>query len=296
MALHTAGSLFCGIVMVVLSLSILICPVTTVAEGVPVHKYFAAVGLMAILTNHTRLVHLGLQKGTIHIDLILDLSVREIKVLVQQRRPVGIQKRPAMVVVLRSHSSPGMTPGAHLDQLVRLPGNRTPGGDRIGLEYPGGIVCILQEQYESHVGGNIGTASRLHLSGPVDMLRSGTMTRFARYIDFGPCRVICFFSIGVVLSQVGGVALGTHVVPVLGYPCPVQYIFGRDPLILVDVKPPLAALAGRTSIPADGEALVPSPGEFNQVLLQGSDTKHIGDLIVGHLPIGPFSIYHIIAI
>jgi hypothetical protein len=92
--------------------------------------------------------------------------------------------------------------------------------------------------------------------------------------------------------QVGGVAFGTHVIPVLGNPGPVKHIIGRDPFIPVNVEPKLSALLGRAGIPAYGQALVPSSWKFYQVLLQGPHPKHIIDLVVLHAPIRPFRMYH----
>jgi len=122
------------------------------------------------------------------------------------------------------------------------------------------------------------------------------MAGFARYVYFIPGGVVSLLTIGVVFPQVGGVALGTHVVPVLGDMGPVKDIIGRNMLILVDMIPALSAHPGRTGVPADGEALVPSPGECNKVLLQGPDSKNIGDLVVEHLAIRSFGIYHVLSI
>jgi hypothetical protein len=87
--------------------------------------------------------------------------------------------------------------------------------------------------------------------------------------------MVSLLTVRVILPQVGGVALGTHVIPVLSYPCPVQYIVGRNAFLLVDMKPALATLTGRAGVPANRKALVPAPGKFNEVLLQWSDSKNI---------------------
>jgi hypothetical protein len=91
MAFKTAGSLFGRIMEMVFPGAILAGHMATVAEGVSIHIHFATVGFMAILTYDPGLVHFALKEGGINIDLILDLSVGEVEILVQQGGPVRIQ-------------------------------------------------------------------------------------------------------------------------------------------------------------------------------------------------------------
>jgi hypothetical protein len=92
MALNTAGPLFGRIVKVVFPGPILAGHMATVAECISIHVYFATVRFMAILTYDPGFIHLALKEGSVHIYFILDLSVWEIEILVQQRGPVGIQQ------------------------------------------------------------------------------------------------------------------------------------------------------------------------------------------------------------
>jgi hypothetical protein len=91
MALNTAGPLFGRIVKVVFPGPILAGHMATVAECISIHIYFATVRFMAILAHHAGFMHFALKEGGIYIDLILDLSVGEVKTFIQQGGPVGIQ-------------------------------------------------------------------------------------------------------------------------------------------------------------------------------------------------------------
>jgi hypothetical protein len=118
MALNTAGPLFGRIVKVVFPGPILAGHMATVAECISIHIHFATVRFMTILTYDPGFIHLALKEGGVHIYLILNLSIREIEILVKQGGPVGIQKGTSMVVVFGGNSPSGMAPGAHLYQLV----------------------------------------------------------------------------------------------------------------------------------------------------------------------------------
>jgi hypothetical protein len=160
------------------------------------------------------------------------------------------------------------------------------------MEDPGGIVSVIQPYYQAHIRINIGTASSLYFFSPVDMFRSGSVTGFTTYINFRPGSMVGLFTVGIVFSQVGGVALGTHVIPVLRDPGPVKYIIRRNAFVLINMKPALPSFTGGTGIPTQGKALVPSPWKGNQVLLQWPYAKHIGNLIIGHLAIRSFGMNH----
>ncbi len=122
------------------------------------------------------------------------------------------------------------------------------------------------------------------------------MACFAGDINLRPGGVISFFVVGIVFSQVGGVAFGTHVIPVLSNPGPVQYIPGRNGFILVNMEPALPSICCQTRIPAQRKALVPATWEFNEVLLQRPYSKHIGNLIIDHISLWTFCIHHVLSI
>jgi hypothetical protein len=82
-AFETAGTLFGRVVEVVLPGAVFGSHMAAVAEGVSIYIYLTAMGFMAVLADHPGLIHFALQKGSIHIYLIQNLTVREIKILFQ---------------------------------------------------------------------------------------------------------------------------------------------------------------------------------------------------------------------
>jgi hypothetical protein len=143
MTLHAAGALFGRIMKVMFPGAIFTGHMAAVTKRISIHIDFSAVWLMTILTYHTCLVHLTLQERSIHIYFFQDLAICKVESLIQEGGPVGIQEGSTMVIVLRGHCPSGMTTGAHLDQLIRLTGDRPAGGDRIGIKDPGGIIGVL---------------------------------------------------------------------------------------------------------------------------------------------------------
>src|SRR5664279_5450657 len=101
------------------------------------------------------------------------------------------------------------------------------------------------------------------------------MAGFAGNIDLRPLGVVAVLGQIVVLAQIGGVAIGAHVVPRLIVSGPVQRI-GRPQLLAgIEVEPALAALLFAARIPSYDEALETAVGKWNQILLQGVDTEGI---------------------
>ncbi len=84
MAFKAACSLFGRIVKMVFATSIFGGHMATVTECVSIHIYLAAVGLVAVLTDHSGLVHFALQEGSVDIDLFQDLTIGKVESLVQQ--------------------------------------------------------------------------------------------------------------------------------------------------------------------------------------------------------------------
>jgi hypothetical protein len=194
-ALKAAGSLFGRIVEMVFPGTVFGGHVATVAKGIPLDIDLAAMGFMTILTDHPGLVHFALEEGSVDIYLFQDLPICKIEIFLQQGGPVGIEQRSPMVVILGGHRPAGMAPATHLDQLVGLPGNRSPGRHGIGIKDPGGIVGILQTQHQSHVGIDIRTAAGFNFFGPVDVRRSWPVTGFAAHIYLRPGGVISLFAV-----------------------------------------------------------------------------------------------------
>ncbi len=69
--------------------------VATSAEFVTLGTCAPTVGIMAIATHDPGLMHATLQKRTINIDLVVDLSIGVIEPRCQKRRTIVIEKRLA---------------------------------------------------------------------------------------------------------------------------------------------------------------------------------------------------------
>lgn len=89
----------------------------------------------------------------------------------------------------------------------------------------------------------------------------------------------------VVLLQIGGVAVGALVVPVLVDAGPVQVVTGLELLLRVEVEPTLAAFLLRAAVPGNTEGLQAAAGKFDQVLLQRGKAEGVFDLEVGELAV-----------
>jgi hypothetical protein len=59
------------------------------------------------------------------------------------------------------------------------------------------------------------------------------MTCFAADVDLRPGRVIAAGLVVEILLQIGGMAVGAHVVPALGDPCPMQVVVRGEFLVHV---------------------------------------------------------------
>jgi hypothetical protein len=68
---------------VMIFMVIMVCPVTLEAQVVSLLMKFETVDIMAITALYIPLIHLALSKRAINIDFIKDLSIREVKALIQ---------------------------------------------------------------------------------------------------------------------------------------------------------------------------------------------------------------------
>src|SRR5262249_3442195 len=125
-----------------------------------------------------------------------------------------------------------------------------------------------------------------HAPGPRDVVRAWSMARFAPDIDLRPRAGEPTGVSIVVLAKVGGMTLGTHVVPILLRPGPVKLIAEVDLLAGIEMKPALPARGLGARIPGDAEGLQPAIGERDEILLQRIDAKSVLDLVITQLPIG----------
>lgn len=111
------------------------------------------------------------------------------------------------------------------------------------------------------------------------------MAGFAGNVDLRPLGAKGIAGGVEVLFKVGGVAVCALIVPVLIDAGPMQIIAGFEFLIWVEVEPALAALFFRARVPSDAERLQAATREFDQVLLQWSETKGVFDFKVGELAV-----------
>src|SRR5512143_1277730 len=75
-----------------------------------------------------------------------------------------------------------------------------------------------------------------------------------------------------------------------------QRIAGFDPLLGIQVIPPLAALVLRSRVPHDGQRLQASVRKWDEILLQRCDAERVLDLELGRLAIAPVSAYQEFAV
>ena len=86
MAFQATGSLLFRIMEMMLAAAVFFCQVAPVAKCIAVHENFSTVRFMTILADHSFLIHLTLQKGSININLLENLPISKVKSLIQQRR------------------------------------------------------------------------------------------------------------------------------------------------------------------------------------------------------------------
>ena len=128
--------------------------------------------------------------------------------------------------------------------------------------------------------------------GPDDMSGTRTVAGLTDHIEICPACCIGVRGEIVVLLQIGGVAIGTLVIPGLVAPGPVQRVVGLEVLAGIEMEPALAALLFRAAVPGNAERLIPPPGESDKVLLQRIDPEGVDDLVVVERAVGTLGIDH----
>ena len=96
----------------------------------------------------------------------------------------------------------------------------------------------------------------------------------------------------VVLAQVGRMAIGAHVVPILIDAGPVASVTRRDLLAGIQKEPPLAATLARPRIPGDSQRLQTSAGHRDQILLQRIYAERKFDFVIMQRAVGAVGAYH----
>src|ERR1039458_6670219 len=118
------------------------------------------------------------------------------------------------------------------------------------------------------------------------MIGTGSVAGFAGDVDLRPRRRIAVLGKVAIFPQIGGTAVGAHVVPRLVSSRPMQRIGVRYLLVGVEVEPALAVVLLAPRIPRQNQALHSTVGEGNQVLLQGRDPERIRKLKVLQFAVG----------
>ena len=96
----------------------------------------------------------------------------------------------------------------------------------------------------------------------------------------------------VVLAQVGRMAIGAHVVPVLIDTGPVASVTRRDLLTGIQKEPPLAAALARARVPGDSQRLQTSAGHRDEILLQRIYAERKFDFVVMQRAVRSVGAYH----
>ena len=232
------------------------------AERVTFGSQRGRMRLVAVAAGNAGRVHRTLQKGSVNVDLVENLTVCVIQALIEEDRPVAVQKRCAVRVIVRQLRASRVANRAGFD----LPGRRRSRRQRRD-------PCVRGENPVPTASGGDGKGlGRIH-----GVLRSRAVAGFAADADPGKRRRVRVCRQVVVLVQIRRVALRAHAVPVEESPGPVEGIVTVDRFPGIQGKPALSADGGRTGIPGDGEGLPASVGEFDQVLLQWLDTESVGD-------------------
>ena len=188
---------------------------------------------------------------------------------------MGIRRRPAVLVFVVDYRAPRVAAGARLDLHPRGSLHGAGGDAGFEIDVPPAVVVVAQPNDEAF------------RAGPLAVARARAVARLARDVDLLPGRLVDAAVCVVALVQVGRVALGAHVVPVLLDPGPVQRIVRPDALVRVQVEPALAAVGFRACIPAQAQHLVAAARELDQVLLQRIDPEGVGQRVVVKLAVGP---------
>ena len=174
---------------------------------------------------------------------------------------------------------------AGADQFFRPGAGRLrAGGGSLRIRRPGHALALV-EALGKALAFRLVRAHALVVFGPGDMARGRAVAGLAADADFAPMRGVNAFCRVVVLSQVGRMAPGALVVPVLIDAGPMQGIARRELAAGMKIEPFLAALVFGPGIPGDPEGLQAPAGQFDQILLERIKPERELDLEIGALAV-----------
>ena len=98
------------------------------------------VRVVAVRAGDAGRVHLALEERAVLVDLVLDLAVGEVEALLEERRPVRLQERLAVDVVVGDDRAPRVAPRAGLDLGARGAGDAALRDAGLHVHVPGGLA------------------------------------------------------------------------------------------------------------------------------------------------------------
>jgi hypothetical protein len=224
----------------------------------------AFVRVVAVGARHALRVHAALQERPPFVDLVALLAVGLVQAFREQRRPVVIEEGAPRVVAAGDLPTSRVALRAHLD----LAGSRARAAARgdAGLRNgnPRHAAPLVEQHGEALPRILRGLRARFRPGG---VIRARPVAGLAADVELRPLRVEGVLRAVVALHEIGGVAVGAHVVPVLLAAGPVQLVAGAQLLLRIEVEPALSALRLGARIPRDGEGLEAATRELEEVLL-----------------------------
>ena len=256
------------------------------AHGVARRAQRHRVRVVAVRARDALRVHEALEERAVLVDLLLDLPVRVVERLAEERRPVGVHEWGAGDVPLRNHGTPRVAARARFD-LRPVCARSGPACDRLArVDHPLSPVARLPHREDAVPLRCRVRAALLHGLGPRDVRRARAVAGLARDIDLGERRRVRVRGGVIALLHVRRVAVGAHEVPVLVRAGPVEDVVVRHVLVRVEMEPALAALGPRPRVPDDVQRLHAPLRKADQILLEGVDAERPGDLVVVERSVG----------
>ena len=249
------------------------------------HPQLLTVRVMAVAAGHAGGEHAALHERAVVVHLVLHLPVGGVHAFFEQRNAVGISQWLRRAPVFGNLGRARVTASAGLQLLrvgARLRAVRIAGG---GIEDPGNAPPVIKVRQQPVIVQRPGALRAPLRRSPLQVRGTCPVAGLAGDTDILPAGAIAVGGRVVVLSQVGRVTLGAHVIPVLLQLGPVQLIARADVLVRVQVHPALAALRARTGIPGDRQRLQPTIRKGHQILLQRIDPEGVADFKVLLAPI-----------
>src|SRR5438874_6232865 len=196
--------------------------------------------------------HLALLERAVIVDLVEHLTVGMIKPAGERRYGMALRERLAGLPVIGKLAAPRVAKAAGLDLLAQHGRRNAPlwiTRSRIGK--PSDAVALIYEHSKTFFG--IVDLSEwppaLPCARPTDVTRALPMACLTADAGLRKGRRKPVVVSVVILPHAGRMAFGAHEIPVLVQLCPMQDIIVLDLIIGIEVKPALAALVLRTTIP-----------------------------------------------